>query len=145
MRPVCSVVLIGLFCVAIASSASAQYNAAIDVSKCYSSLIQRSELWENDENTQYRLMASMTKEDYENLQAHSKGSAFIKGIPVEASWDAAREQATKLLQQRNEELLRTQHTYSAVCFADTLKSSVRCLISHPEIGIGSPACGNIFA
>ena len=39
----------------------------------------------------------------------------------------------------------TRGNLSCPCFADTLNSSVRCLISHTKTGMGSPACVNIFA
>jgi hypothetical protein len=63
-------------------SANAQYNAAVDVSKCYSPILQRSDTWQNDENTHYRLMSYMSKQDYESLQANGQAQAFIKGIPL---------------------------------------------------------------
>jgi hypothetical protein len=101
-----------------ATTALAQYNAAVDVSKCYSNILQNRTIWEDSEDTHYHLMASMTREDYESLKSSGSLLAFIPGLAADASWEAARTQATKLVQTRDEELLRTRHTYSAVVKLD---------------------------
>lgn len=114
------VVFIGL-----GGTAQAQYNAAVDVSKCYSNILQNTSVWQNDEDTHYRLLASMTREDYENLKASGTLSLFIPGLGSgDTSWDTARTQATKLVQTRDEELLQTRHTYSAVVQLDPQAESI---------------------
>ncbi|MHB8486657.1 MAG: hypothetical protein ACYDCM_13160 [Candidatus Acidiferrales bacterium] len=119
-----SSIFCALLFVIFVPSASAQYNAGIDVTKCYAAVLQHSEIWENNEDVHYRLMTYMSKEDYETLTANGKASAFINGIPVNASFDVARAQATKLIQLRDEELLRTRHTYSAVVGLDQQATAV---------------------
>jgi hypothetical protein len=106
-------IVLGLSLSVCCLRAEAQYDAQIDVSRCYSTILQQTTVWQNDENTHYRLLSSMTKQDFESVKASNNLALFIPGLAADASWDTARARATLLVQQRDEELLKTTHTYSA--------------------------------
>jgi hypothetical protein len=120
--------------------AEAQYNPAIDVSKCYADILQQSNSWQNDSDLHYRLMTTLTREDYESLKASGRVTAFLPGLAVDAPWEVAKATATKLIQTHDETLITTQHTYSAVKnldpqATDIFRTCVQGLVSNHPYGL----------
>ena len=94
---------------ALASSAQQRYSGNLDPSACYSSLLRDQTKWQYDENLRYSLLTKLNREDYDYMKATGSLQVLFKGVPLAGNFEADRDTATKLVQERDERLAKDTH------------------------------------
>jgi hypothetical protein len=106
------VTLICLLTVFVVPHARCQFNGYLDPTSCYSSILVDKQSWVNDENTRYRLLSHLDRDEYESLKASGTLQILFKGVPIGGSFDADKAAAMKTVQDRDEQLEKSIHRSS---------------------------------
>jgi hypothetical protein len=119
-------------------SAFAQHGEAFDVSKCFSNILVDKRTDYSHDQLRYALLASWSREMYENAKASGSITSLLPQAPGIASFEASDEARLKELHSHNESLDYDRVTATSATWLDPQAGSIikACLDAQIHNGFG---------
>jgi hypothetical protein len=118
--PLISFLAVCVPCMALGQS----WNGLVDPSNCYSALLQRTDIYHDNERLKLALLSTIDKSTLEQVKANGSITAIYSGIPFTAGFNAFKDAQTHYFEQHSLNVDHERETFSVALGLDPQASKI---------------------